>query len=268
MTEAGWPSRIDLKTKQLFAVITLITIFFYFGVFLCYALLLIMQPNFARDNLKAWLATNQLFECISAFIFTAIVYAVPTLVFIASHAFPKIIKISMDQNLSGPKYKTLILLGFASFKLNKFLCFPPEDHSFSTRLIMLLVVLYLCHVVCLISVNISLVLTVSWISMSSTFAQQLPWKVKKLTGQGSVLNIIASWKNIWDFFSSSCSLQLLSCGCSLCFLPSLQHQMSSFSRAQPLVMFSFLLGSFSVSLLFVMSMMISIQVSIMLLKFS
>ena len=181
------PVKIDQKNKtakfELFSVRTFLSLFLYCGVFLGYALLLILQRHFARDNLMAWFATNQLFECYSAFIFSANVYLVPTLVFLAAHAFPKISEISMDQNLSAPKYKTLILLGFASFligplflKLGEFLSLSPEltKYSFLTRLIMLFAVPSICNIVCSISVNISLVLTVSWISHAINICTATP----------------------------------------------------------------------------------------------
>ena len=72
------PVKIDQKNKtakfELFSVRTFLSLFLYCGVFLGYALLLILQRHFARDNLMAWFATNQLFECYSAFIFSANVY--------------------------------------------------------------------------------------------------------------------------------------------------------------------------------------------------
>ena len=101
-----------------FNVFSLRTLFFliiYFGVYFGYALLMVLQPEFARDNLAAWLATHSVFDCVSAFIFIANCYFVPSLLLLIAHAFPKLSKITMARNLTGPRYIQFIMLAFDTF---------------------------------------------------------------------------------------------------------------------------------------------------------
>ena len=174
---------------QIFSIQTLFCLIIYFGVYFGYALLMVLQPEFARDNLAAWLATHSVFDCVSAFIFIANCYFVPLLLLLMAHAFPKLSKISMARNLTRPRYIQFIMLAFGCFvlgpfflKLGEFLSLSPklEAYPFSTRIIMLFAVPFLSYVVIAICANIFAVLSVSWISHLIIICLSTPPKNKEV----------------------------------------------------------------------------------------